>query len=104
MYKLNDMKLLLKLLLLVEEESVNWELEEEWRRLIVTAQGPLPFMRSVGFQKTTELLIRKAPFQCVVRKITQKTFPKQDLHFQSLAVLALHEALEAYLFLGEFSL
>jgi len=49
------------------------------------------------FQKTTELLIRKAPFQCVVREITQKMFPKQDLHFQSLAVLALHEASEAYM-------
>ena len=49
------------------------------------------------FQKTTELLIRKAPFQRVVREITQKMFPKQDLHFQSLAVLALHEASEAYM-------
>jgi len=29
MYKLNDVKLLLKLLLLVEEEPVNWELEVE---------------------------------------------------------------------------
>jgi len=28
-YKLNDVKLLLKLLLLVDEESVNWEVEVE---------------------------------------------------------------------------
>jgi len=47
------------------------------------------------FQKTTEILIRKAPFQRVVREIPQKMFPKQDLRFQSLAVLALHEASEA---------
>jgi histone H3 len=33
------------------------------------------------FQKTTELLIRKALFQCVVRKIAQKMFPNKDLRF-----------------------
>ena len=49
------------------------------------------------FQKTTELLIRKAPFQRVVREIAHKLFPNKDLHFQSLAVLALHEASEAYM-------
>ena len=49
------------------------------------------------FQKTTELLIRKAPFQCVVRETAQKMFPNKDLRFQSLAVLALHEASEAYM-------
>jgi histone H3 len=48
------------------------------------------------FQKTTELLIRKAPFQRVVREIAQNMFPGKDLRFQSLAVLALHEASEAY--------
>ncbi len=49
------------------------------------------------FQKTTELLIRKAPFQRVVREIAQTMFPNKDLRFQSLAVLALHEASEAYM-------
>jgi histone H3 len=49
------------------------------------------------FQKTTELLIRKAPFQRVVRKITQNLFPRKDFRFQSLAVLALQEASEAYM-------
>ena len=48
------------------------------------------------FQKTTELLIRKAP-QRLVREIVQKMFPNKDLCFQSLAVLALHEASEAYM-------
>ncbi len=37
------------------------------------------------FQKTTELLIKKAPFQRVVREIAQKMFPNKDLCFQSLA-------------------
>ena len=49
------------------------------------------------FQKTTELLIRKAPFQRLVREIAQKISKNKDLRFQSLAVLALHEASEAYM-------
>ncbi len=49
------------------------------------------------FQNTNELLIRKAPFQRVVCEIAQKMFPNKDLRFQSLAVLALHEASEAYM-------
>ena len=48
------------------------------------------------FQKTTDVLIRKAPFQRLVRQITQELFPYKDLRFQSIAVLALQEAAEAY--------
>lgn len=47
------------------------------------------------FQKSTDLLIRKAPFQRLVRQIAQTI--KSDLRFQSTAVLALQEASEAYL-------
>jgi len=47
------------------------------------------------FQKSTELLIRKAPFQRLVREIAQEY--KTDLRFQSNAVAALQEASEAYL-------
>ena len=47
------------------------------------------------FQKSTELLIRKLPFQRVVREIAGEF--KSDLRFQSQAVLALQEAAEAYL-------
>ncbi|KAJ0789895.1 putative transcription factor Hap3/NF-YB family [Helianthus annuus] len=47
------------------------------------------------YQKTTELLICKAPFQRLVREIAQAL--KSDLRFQSHAVLALQEAAEAYL-------
>ena len=47
------------------------------------------------FQKSTDLLIRKLPFQRVVREIAQEY--KNDLRFQSQAVLALQEAAEAYL-------
>jgi histone H3 len=49
-------------------------------------------------QKTTELLIRKAPFGRLVRDIALESFPgKIDLRFQSTAVVALWESLEAYL-------
>ena len=41
------------------------------------------------YQKGTELLIRKAPFQRLVREIAQDF--KKDLRFQSTAVLALQE-------------
>ena len=49
------------------------------------------------FQKSTELLIRKAPFQRLVREIVQNDFSRSDLRFQSTAMLALQEAAEAYL-------
>jgi histone H3 len=47
------------------------------------------------FQKSADLLIRKMPFQRLVREITQDY--KADIRFQSMAVLALQEAAEAYL-------
>ncbi|XP_069348711.1 histone H3.X [Eulemur rufifrons] len=47
------------------------------------------------FQKSTELLIRKLPFQRLVREIAQAI--RADLRFQSAAVGALQEASEAYL-------
>ncbi|KAF4351487.1 hypothetical protein F8388_024831 [Cannabis sativa] len=47
------------------------------------------------YQKSTELLIRKLPFQRLVREIAQDF--KTDLRFQSSAVSALQEAAEAYL-------
>jgi histone H3 len=47
------------------------------------------------YQKSTELLIRKLPFQRLVREIAQDY--KTDLRFQSSAIAALQEAAEAYL-------
>ena len=47
------------------------------------------------YQKSTELLIRKLPFQRLVREIAQDF--KTDLRFQSSAIMALQEAAEAYL-------
>ncbi len=47
------------------------------------------------FQKSSELLMRKLPFQRLVREIAQEI--RADLRFQSTAILALQEAAEAYL-------
>ncbi len=47
------------------------------------------------YQKNTDLLIRKVPFQRLVDKIAINL--KSDLRMQSTAILALQEALEAYL-------
>jgi histone H3 len=47
------------------------------------------------YQKNTDLLLRKLPFQRLVREIAQDF--KNDLRFQSTAILALQEAAEAYL-------
>jgi histone H3 len=48
------------------------------------------------FQKNTDLLIRKAPFQRLVCKIALK-FGKSNLGMQSTAVLALQEAAEYFM-------
>ncbi len=47
------------------------------------------------YQKSTDLLLRKAPFQRLVREVAQDF--KTDLRFQSSAVMALQEASEAFL-------
>ncbi|KAL9646429.1 hypothetical protein ABK040_006427 [Willaertia magna] len=47
------------------------------------------------YQKSTELLIRKLPFQRLVREIAQDY--KTDCRFQASAIDALQEASEAYL-------
>lgn len=47
------------------------------------------------YQKSSELLIRKLPFQRLVREVAQDF--RTDLRFQGSAILALQEASEAYL-------
>jgi histone H3 len=51
------------------------------------------------YQKSTELLIRKLPFQRLVREIAQDVTPPtmDSVRFQSHAILALQEAAEAFL-------
>ena len=47
------------------------------------------------YQKSYDLLIRKLPFQRLVKEVAQSLKP--DVRFQSLALLALQEAAEDYL-------
>ena len=47
------------------------------------------------YQKSTELLIRKMPFQRLVREVAQGF--KTDLRFQASAVMALQEASESWM-------
>lgn len=47
------------------------------------------------YQKSTDLLLRKLPFQRLVREVAQSI--RADLRFQSTALLALQESAEAYL-------
>mmetsp|Transcript_3172 Transcript_3172/g.8954 ORF Transcript_3172/g.8954 Transcript_3172/m.8954 type:complete len:139 (-) Transcript_3172:437-853(-) len=47
------------------------------------------------YQKNTDLLIRKLPFQRLVREVAGEF--KTDLRFQTHAIMALQEASEAYL-------
>lgn len=47
------------------------------------------------YQKTTDLLIRKLPFQRLVREVASEH--KADVRFQSSSILAIQESLENYL-------
>ena len=57
--------------------------------------GTLALKEIRRYQKSTELLIRKLPFQRLAREIAQDI--NMDLRFQSSALMALQEASEAYL-------
>lgn len=57
--------------------------------------GTVALCEILRYQKSTELLIRKLPFQRLVCEIAQDF--KTDLRFQSSAVMALQEASEPYL-------
>ena len=85
---------------------LDWTLEQKWKIHEVRMQGRQvkPHRYRAGtvalqdirhFQNTSALLIRKLPFQRLVREIAQDF--KTDLWFQSAAILCLQEAAEAYL-------
>ncbi len=57
--------------------------------------GTVALRKIRRYQKSTELLIRKLPFQRLVRELTQEV--RGDLRFQPISLLAAHEASEAYL-------
>jgi histone H3 len=57
--------------------------------------GTLALREIRRYQKSTELLIRKLPFQRLAKEIAQEF--RCDLRWQSTAIMALQEAAEAYL-------
>jgi len=57
--------------------------------------GAMALRQIRKYQKSTDLLIRKLPFQRLVRQIAIRFKP--DIRFQSTSILALQEAAEAYL-------
>ena len=57
--------------------------------------GTVAFREIRRYQKSSELLIRRVPFQRLVREIAQVHNPY--LRFQSSAILALQESAEAYM-------
>ncbi|CAH1384265.1 unnamed protein product, partial [Tenebrio molitor] len=74
-----------------EKRSRHWRRQKPHRY----RPGTVALREIRRYQKSTELLIRKLPFQRLVREIAQDF--KTDLRFQSSAVMALQEASEAYL-------
>ena len=57
--------------------------------------GTVALRKIRRYQKNTDLLLRKLPFQRLVREIAQDW--KSDVRMQSTALLVLQEAVEAYL-------
>jgi histone H3 len=49
------------------------------------------------YQGGHDLLIKKLPFQRLVRQLCNNLHPKADIRWQSTAILALQEATEAYI-------
>ncbi|WIA33072.1 hypothetical protein OEZ86_006228 [Tetradesmus obliquus] len=60
-----------------------------------TKRGTVALREIKKYQKSTELLLRKGPFQRLVREVCQEF--KDDFRFKTDALLALQEAAEAYL-------
>lgn len=65
------------------------------RRVKRYRPGTLALKEIRRYQKTTELLIKVAPFQRLVKEVSQKF--KQDFRYQTAALQALQEATEAYI-------
>ena len=58
--------------------------------------GTVALREICRYQKTTDLLIRKLPFQRLVREIYEDKSTYKDCRWQGVAILATQEAAEAY--------
>ncbi|CCD23720.1 centromeric DNA-binding histone H3-like protein CSE4 NDAI_0C00590 [Naumovozyma dairenensis CBS 421] len=79
------------------EEKAEQIREDKERRAKYTP-STLALYEIRKYQRSTELLISKIPFTKLVKEVTdQFTVEEQQLHWQSMAIVALQEASEAYL-------
>lgn len=76
----------------VARKSANSQSQKKKQRF---KAGTVALREIRRYQKSTELLIRKLPFQRIVKEIASSF--KSELRFQANAVAALQEAAEAYL-------
>ena len=67
------------------------------RKPIKFRPGTVALREIRKYQRTTELLIRKLPFQRLVREVVYEMFKTEGYRFQSTALLALQEASESFL-------
>ena len=80
---------------MVLRSKVGRMLQPTTKRTARYRPGALALKEIRRYQSTTELLIRKLPFQRLVREIGQQFM--KEVRFQSQAVGCLQEASEAYL-------
>jgi histone H3 len=76
------------------KDAISKMRKQKWR------PGTAALREIARYQKSTELLIRKRPFQRLVREIADDVNPRghsDPYRFQASALMALHEASEAYL-------
>ncbi|XP_032227002.1 histone H3.3 [Nematostella vectensis] len=59
--------------------------------------GTRALMEIKYYQKTTHLLLRKAPFMRVVKEVADRFYTTSELRWQVAALMALQEAAEAFL-------
>ena len=78
-----------------EEDTRGEDAGETSETPLVQSRDCSSYKISATSRRPTALLIRKLPFQRLVREIAQDF--KTDLRFQSAAILCLQEAAEAYL-------
>ncbi len=76
-----------------EHEAAKQEAVKKSRKKYRPGQVALREIRK--YQKGTELLLRKLPFQRLVKEVTERIKP--GFRFQSMALQALQEAVESYL-------
>ena len=77
----------------VEKVANKWSKKEGSGKIIW--RGLKALREKKWYQSSTEMLVRRLPFQRVVQEIAQSS--KADLQFQSTAIMLLQEAREAFL-------